>query len=175
MIAHCVLPGTSAKPLAERPEGAALLDALADGDTVIAPKLARMFRSASDALAVGDKMKKRSISLRFIDLGGDVTGNGISKLVFTILSAVAEAERDRIRERFRDVKTDQRERRRFLWGVGPSATRWTLRARWRSTSTSRKLSPGSRSCAALARRCAGSLKSSPLRLGCRFRTCLCSA
>jgi hypothetical protein len=26
-----------------------------------------------------------------IDLGGDVTGNGISKLVFTILSAVAEA------------------------------------------------------------------------------------
>jgi hypothetical protein len=34
-----------------------------------------------------------------IDLGGDVTGNGIAKLVFTILSAVAEAERDRIRER----------------------------------------------------------------------------
>jgi putative DNA-invertase from lambdoid prophage Rac len=33
-----------------------------------------------------------------IDLGSDVTGNGISKLVFTILSAVAEAERDRIRE-----------------------------------------------------------------------------
>ena len=30
-----------------------------------------------------------------IDLGGDVTGNGISKLVFTILSAVAEAEWDR--------------------------------------------------------------------------------
>ena len=29
------------------------------------------------------------------DLGGDVTGNGISKLVFTILSAVAENERDR--------------------------------------------------------------------------------
>jgi DNA invertase Pin-like site-specific DNA recombinase len=39
-----------------------------------------------------------------IDLGGDVTGNGISKLVFTILSAVAENERDRIRERIRDVK-----------------------------------------------------------------------
>jgi putative DNA-invertase from lambdoid prophage Rac len=39
-----------------------------------------------------------------IDLGGDVTGNGISKLVFTILSAVAENERDRIRERVRDAK-----------------------------------------------------------------------
>lgn len=33
-----------------------------------------------------------------------VTRNGISKLVFTILSAVAENERDRIRERIRDVK-----------------------------------------------------------------------
>ena len=44
------------------------------------------------------------VSLLMIDLGGDVTGNGISKLVFTILSAVAEAERDRIRERIRDVK-----------------------------------------------------------------------
>ncbi len=39
-----------------------------------------------------------------IDLGGDVTGNGIGKLTFTILAAVAESERDRIRERIRDVK-----------------------------------------------------------------------
>jgi putative DNA-invertase from lambdoid prophage Rac len=39
-----------------------------------------------------------------IDLGGDVTGNGISKMVFTILAAVAEGERDRIRERIRDAK-----------------------------------------------------------------------
>jgi putative DNA-invertase from lambdoid prophage Rac len=54
-----------------------------------------------------------------IDLGGDVTGNGISKLVFTILSAVAEAERDRIRERIRDVKTDQRSRSRYLGGKVP--------------------------------------------------------
>jgi hypothetical protein len=34
---------------------------------------------------VGDK-----IGLHLIDLGGDVCGNGISKLVFTILTAVAE-------------------------------------------------------------------------------------
>jgi putative DNA-invertase from lambdoid prophage Rac len=54
-----------------------------------------------------------------VDLGGDVTGNGISKLVFTILSAVAEAERDRIRERIRDVKADQRQRRRYLGGIVP--------------------------------------------------------
>jgi hypothetical protein len=39
------------------------------------------------------------IALHMIDLDGDVTGNGISKLVFTILSALTENERDRIRER----------------------------------------------------------------------------
>ena len=50
-----------------------------------------------------------------IDLGGDVTGNGVSKLVFTILSAVAEAERERVR----DVKRDQARRGRFLGGTRP--------------------------------------------------------
>src|SRR3954470_10075911 len=58
-----------------------------------------------------------------IDLGGDVTGNGISKLVFTILSAVAEAERDRTRERIADVKRDQRARGRFLGGTVPFGCR----------------------------------------------------
>src|SRR4051794_5005382 len=88
---------SGSKPLAERHEGMALLAALKPGDVVITPKLDRMFRSASDALANLDHMKRNNISLHMIDLGGDVTGNGIAKLVFTILSAVAEAERDRIR------------------------------------------------------------------------------
>jgi hypothetical protein len=39
-----------------------------------------------------DEFKHQSIGLHMIDLGGDVCGNGISKLVFTILSAV-EARR----------------------------------------------------------------------------------
>jgi hypothetical protein len=60
------------------------------------------------------KLKTRNVSPHMIDLGGDVTGNGISKLVFTILSAVAEAERDRIRERVAQVKQDQKERGRYL-------------------------------------------------------------
>jgi putative DNA-invertase from lambdoid prophage Rac len=40
-------------------------------------------------------------------------------LVFTILSAVAEAERDRTRERITEVKRDQRTRNRYLGGVPP--------------------------------------------------------
>ena len=39
-----------------------------------------------------------------IDLGGSVIANGMSKMVFTILAAVAEGERDRIRERIRDAR-----------------------------------------------------------------------
>lgn len=105
--------------LTDRPQGAALLATLEPGDVVVTAKLDRMFRSALDALDVLQHLKAHGISLHMVDLGGDVTGNGISKLVFTILSAVAEAERDRIRERVRDVKRDQKERNRFLGGAVP--------------------------------------------------------
>jgi putative DNA-invertase from lambdoid prophage Rac len=110
---------SGSKPLQERSEGARLLATLQAGDVVITPKLDRMFRSALNALEVLGQLHRRGVSLHMIDLGGDVTGNGISKLVFTILSAVAEAERDRIRERIRDVKADQRKRNRYLGGIVP--------------------------------------------------------
>jgi putative DNA-invertase from lambdoid prophage Rac len=110
---------SGSKPLLERPEGSALLDVLSAGDVVITAKLDRMFRSALDALDVLSRLKKAGVALHMIDLGGDVTANGISKLVFTILSAVAEAERDRIRERVATVKADQRARGRYLGGRVP--------------------------------------------------------
>ena len=106
-------------PLTERPQGAALLSSLRPGDTVLTARLDRMFRSALDALEVLGTLKSSGVSLHMIDLGGDVTGNGISKLVFTILSAVAEAERDRIRERVSQVKADQKDRGRYLGGKVP--------------------------------------------------------
>jgi DNA invertase Pin-like site-specific DNA recombinase len=59
---------------------------------------------AADALVTLEELKGQGVALHMIDLGGDVTGNGISKMVFTILAAVAEGERDRIRERIRDAK-----------------------------------------------------------------------
>src|SRR5215207_8945408 len=91
-------------PLADRPEGKRLIEAIGPGDIIVTPKLDRMFRNASDALVTLEELKRQGVGLHMLDLGGDVTGNGISKLVFTILSAVAENERDRIRERIRDVK-----------------------------------------------------------------------
>lgn len=112
--------------LQRRPSGAALLEELKSGDVVIATKLDRMFRSASDALNSLEDMKLRGISLHLIDLGGDCTGNGVAKLVFHILAAVAEAERERITERILEVKHRQREEGQFIGGRIPFG--WTLGA-----------------------------------------------
>ncbi|CAH1696793.1 Resolvase [Hyphomicrobiales bacterium] len=105
--------------LAERPQGAALLEVVKAGDMIVTPKLDRMFRSAVDALRMMELLRDQEVGVHMIDLGGDVTGNGIAKLVFTILAAVAEAERDRIRERIADVKRDQKQRGRYLGGSVP--------------------------------------------------------
>tara|TARA_R110002074_G_scaffold402322_1_gene606918 strand:- start:2377 stop:3030 length:654 start_codon:yes stop_codon:yes gene_type:complete len=110
---------SGAKPLAERPQGGRLLQTLRNGDTLVASKLDRIFRSALDALQMTEELRTRGVSLHLIDLGGDVSGNGLSKLFLTIAAAFAEAERDRIRERVQGSKLDQRQRGRFLGGRRP--------------------------------------------------------
>ncbi|MFN3933258.1 MAG: recombinase family protein [Parvibaculum sp.] len=110
---------SGAKPLAERPQGARLLQTLKAGDTLVAAKLDRVFRSALDALQMTETLRLKGVGLHLIDLGGDVSGNGLSKLFLTIAAAFAEAERDRIRERVQNTKADQKERGRFLGGRRP--------------------------------------------------------
>ena len=106
-------------PVTERPEGKALFALLEKDDVVMAPKLDRLFRSALDALVVVEDLKRRGVSLHLLDLGGDISGNGLSKLFLTIAAAFAEAERDRIRERVSQSKADQKARGRFLGGTVP--------------------------------------------------------
>jgi DNA invertase Pin-like site-specific DNA recombinase len=106
-------------PLGDRPEGSRLLAVLQPGDVVIAAKLDRIFRSALDALTIMEDLKRRRISLWLLDLGGDVSGDGIARLVFKILSAVAEWERERIGERIRDAKRHQRRTGQYLGGDRP--------------------------------------------------------
>jgi DNA invertase Pin-like site-specific DNA recombinase len=106
-------------PVAERPKGGELFARLMKGDVVIAPKLDRLFRSALDALTTVEDLRQRGVGLHLLDLGGDISGNGLSKLFLTIAAAFAEAERDRIRERIADVKRDQKTRGRFLGGSRP--------------------------------------------------------
>lgn len=106
-------------PVIERPAAGAMFAKLRTGDIVIAPKLDRLFRSALDALKVVEDLKARGVKLHLLDLGGDIAGNGLSKLFLTIAAAFAEAERDRIRERISQVKADQRQRGRYLGGKIP--------------------------------------------------------
>jgi DNA invertase Pin-like site-specific DNA recombinase len=106
-------------PLAERKEGGPLFAQLKKGDVVISPKLDRLFRSALDALHTIEVLRKRGVSLHLLDIGGDVCGNGVSKLFLTVLSAVAEFERERNGERVSQVKEDQRAAGRYLGGVVP--------------------------------------------------------
>jgi len=105
--------------LAERPEGARLLATLQPGDVIVTPRMDWMFRSSTDALVTLDELKKQRISLHMIDLGGDVLGNGVGKLVFTILAAVADNERERIRERIIEVKRDMASRGLHSGGERP--------------------------------------------------------
>jgi len=107
------------KSFDSRPQGSRLASFLQKGDTLLCPKLDRMFRSARDALTVSDEFKKQGVNLHLMDLGGDVTGNGVSKMFFTIVAAFAEFERDRIAERICDVKASEREKGRFLGGTRP--------------------------------------------------------
>lgn len=91
-------------PLAERPIGSELLSVVKKGDQIVITKLDRGFRNCADAIATLDRLGKVGASLHLIDMGGDVGRDGVSRMVFQILSAVAEMERSRIRERIREVK-----------------------------------------------------------------------
>jgi len=110
---------SGSKPLNERPVGRELIATLKAGDKVICAKLDRAFRSALDALTMVEAFKKMSVSLHLIDLGGDVSGNGLARTFFIIASAFAEAEKDRISSRVTETKADQRKRGRHLGGSRP--------------------------------------------------------
>ena len=129
---------SGAVPFHERPEGGKLWGELRKGDTLVAAKLDRMFRSASDCLAVVEAFKARGVILFLLDLNGgadDVSGNGIARLFLTIVAAFAEFERDRIGERIRATK---RRRRRV------ASTRAAVRRSASPTTPSSGFGPGAR-------------------------------
>lgn len=100
----------------DRPEGAKLFNLVQSGDMVIFPKLDRAFRNTRNALNVLHELKGKGVQVHFIDLGGDVTGNGVGAIVFTILSAFATFERERIAARIREVKQLKKSQGKFTGG-----------------------------------------------------------
>lgn len=102
-----------------RPEGLRLLMALEMSDIVVFPKLDRGFRNTRDALNVLHDLKERGVSVHSIDLGGDVTGNGVGAIIFTILSAFATFERERIASRISEVKQLRKSQGYYVGGRAP--------------------------------------------------------
>jgi DNA invertase Pin-like site-specific DNA recombinase len=100
----------------KRPEGAKLIASIQRGDVLIFSKLDRAFRNTRNALNTLHELKERGVSVHFIDLGGDVTNDGIGSVIFTILSAFATFERERIATRIREVKQVQKTEGKFLGG-----------------------------------------------------------
>jgi len=70
-------------------------------DTIICTKMDRMGRNTADMINIVDRCYKNGIAIKFLE-NGLCTEGTIGKMIIQILSAVAEAERERILERTND-------------------------------------------------------------------------
>ena len=100
----------------ERPEGQKLMSNLKTGDVLIFTKLDRAFRNVRNAFNTLHELKEKGICVHFLDLGGEVTGNGVGAIVFAVMSSFASFERERIATRIREVKQMQKAQGKFVGG-----------------------------------------------------------
>ena len=88
----------SGKKGAVRPQWDELLRSLRQGDTLVVTELSRLGRSTSQLSQLADDLFEREISLRILNLGID-TGTPSGRLIYQIIAAVAEMERELLIER----------------------------------------------------------------------------
>jgi DNA invertase Pin-like site-specific DNA recombinase len=88
----------SGKKGAARPQWDELLRSLRKDDTLMVTELSRLGRSTSQLSALADDLNEQGIALRILNLGID-TATPAGKLVYSIISAVSEMERDLLIER----------------------------------------------------------------------------
>ena len=84
-----------------RPELSRALDHMRAGDTLMVTKPDRLARSTADLLTLVETIKGKGCELVILSMGGQRldTSNPTSKLMLTMLAAVAEFERDLMKER----------------------------------------------------------------------------
>jgi DNA invertase Pin-like site-specific DNA recombinase len=93
-----VFTETASGARADRPTFAQLLDQLRPGDTLVVWKLDRLGRSLRHLVDTVTGLADRGIGFRSLQEAIDTTTPG-GKLVFHVFAALAEFERDLIRER----------------------------------------------------------------------------
>lgn len=83
----------------QRPQFAALLAQIRDGETLLVSKLDRLGRDAQDVGATVKLLAARKISVIVLQLGKLDLASAAGKMMLTMLAAVAEMERDLLVER----------------------------------------------------------------------------
>jgi putative DNA-invertase from lambdoid prophage Rac len=96
VIAETVSGGVQAS---KRPGFARLLDRLESGDVLICTKLDRLGRNVIDVRQTVDQLAERGVRVHCLALGGADLTSSAGKMVMSVLGAVAEFERDLLRER----------------------------------------------------------------------------
>lgn len=93
-----VFSDTASGSVAERPELARVLDHLREGDTLVVWRLDRLGRSLRHLIDTLRDLEERSVGFRSLQESIDTTTPG-GRLIFHVFGALAEFERDLIRER----------------------------------------------------------------------------
>jgi putative DNA-invertase from lambdoid prophage Rac len=83
----------------KRPQFARLLDRLEPSDVLIVTKLDRLGRNAMDVRATVEQLAADSVRVHCLALGGADLTSAAGKMTMSVLSAVAEFERDLLVER----------------------------------------------------------------------------
>lgn len=83
------------------PELAKLIDRMTEGDTVVIESLSRLGRSTKDLIELTELFQKKGVHLVSLKENID-TGTPAGKLLFTLMSAIAQFERDTIADRTRE-------------------------------------------------------------------------
>jgi DNA invertase Pin-like site-specific DNA recombinase len=89
---------------AKRPELAALRSYVREGDTLIVHSMDRLARNVDDLRAIVRELTDRGVKVQFVREALTFTGEDspLSNLLLSVLGAVAQFERDLIRERQRE-------------------------------------------------------------------------
>ncbi|MHA6848535.1 recombinase family protein [Ralstonia syzygii] len=90
----------SGSSMSQRPQLEALLQQLSPGDTVVVYKLDRIARSLKDLLTIIERIEEKGAQFRSLTESLD-TSTPAGRMIFHIVGAFAEFERELIRERTR--------------------------------------------------------------------------